>query len=87
MTTILLNIHNAGFFALDAMILAMGIFFGGISQMIAGAMEWKKGNTFGTTAFTSFGAFWLTLVGLLVLPKLGLVAAVSSTSIALYLML
>ena len=87
MTTILLNMHNAGFFALDAMILAMGIFFGGIAQMIAGVMEWKKNNTFGTTAFTSFGAFWLTLVGLLVLPKLGLAAAVSSTSIALYLML
>ena len=32
-------------------------------------MEWKKGNTFGTTAFTSYGLFWLTLVGLVLLPK------------------
>lgn len=42
MTTILLNIHNAGFFALDAMILGMGIFFGGLAQLIAGIMEFKK---------------------------------------------
>ena len=71
MTTVLLNLHNAGFFPLDSMVLGMGIFFGGIAQIIAGIMEWKKGNTFGTVAFTSYGSFWLTLVALLVLPKLG----------------
>ncbi len=57
MTTVLLNIHNAGFFENDIMILAMGIFYGGLAQVIAGIMEFKKGNTFGTTAFTSFGLF------------------------------
>lgn len=62
MTTVLLNIHNAGFFPMDTMILAMGIFYGGMAQIIAGIMEFKKGNTFGTTAFTSYGFFWLTLV-------------------------
>jgi len=72
MTTVLLNLHNAGFYPLDTMILGMGIFFGGICQIFAGIMEWKKGNTFGTVAFTSYGAFWLTLVALLILPKLGL---------------
>lgn len=71
MTTILLNIHNAGFYPLDTMILAMGIFYGGIAQIIAGIMEFKKGNTFGTTAFTSYGLFWMTLVFLLVLPEMG----------------
>ncbi|WP_434360846.1 acetate uptake transporter [Parasalinivibrio latis] len=71
MTTVLLNIHNAGFFPIDSMILAMGIFYGGLAQVIVGIMEFKKGNTFGTTAFTSYGLFWLTLVGLLVMPKLG----------------
>lgn len=70
-TTILLNLHNAGFFPLDSMILAMGIFYGGIGQVIAGFMEWKKNNTFGTVAFTSYGLFWLTLVALLLLPKTG----------------
>lgn len=71
MTTILFNLHNAGLFPLDTMILAMGIFYGGSAQVIAGIMEWKKNNTFGTTAFLSYGFFWLTLVGLLVMPVLG----------------
>lgn len=46
MTTILLNIHNAGFFPLDSMILAMGIFYGGLSQVIVGIMCFKRGDTF-----------------------------------------
>ncbi|WP_299018223.1 acetate uptake transporter [uncultured Photobacterium sp.] len=75
MTTILLNIHNAGFFPIDSMILAMGIFYGGLSQVIVGTMCFKRGDTFGTTAFTSYGLFWLTLVGLIVMPKMGLPAS------------
>ncbi|GIU22193.1 acetate uptake transporter [Shewanella schlegeliana] len=75
MTTVLLNIHNAGFFPIDSMILAMGIFYGGIAQVIVGIMCFKRGDTFGTTAFTSYGLFWLTLVGLLVMPKMGLAAS------------
>ena len=67
MTTVLLNFHNAGFYPMDTMILAMGIFYGGIAQVIAGVQEWKMGNTFGATAFTSYGFFWLTLVGLIAL--------------------
>ena len=74
MTTVLLNIHNAGFFALDSMILAMGLCVGGMGQIIAGILEFKKGNTFGMTAFTSYGFFWISLVVLLVFPKLGLSA-------------
>ena len=69
MTTVLLNLHNAGLFPVGTMILGMGIFYGGIAQVIAGVMEWKKGNTFGTVAFTSYGLFWLSLVALLMLPK------------------
>jgi succinate-acetate transporter protein len=68
MTTVLLNIHNAGFFPVSAVVLAMGIFYGGIAQIIAGIMEYKKGNTFGTTAFTSYGLFWLTLVAIWIIP-------------------
>jgi uncharacterized protein len=69
MTTVLLNIHNAGFFPLDSMILAMGLFYGGIAQVIAGILEFKKGNTFGMTAFTSYGLFWITLVALIIMPN------------------
>lgn len=71
MTTVLLNLHNAGFFTLGSMILAMGIFYGGFAQIIAGIEEWKKNNTFGATAFTSFGLFWLSFAALLILPKIG----------------
>ncbi len=70
MTTVLLNIHNAGFFPVGSMILAMGIFYGGLAQIIAGIMEYKKGNTFGTTAFTSYGLFWLSLVATWLIPGL-----------------
>ncbi|QBC43190.1 acetate uptake transporter [Iodobacter fluviatilis] len=85
MTTVLLNLHNAGAIELSAMILAMGIFYGGIAQVIAGILEWKKGNTFGTVAFTSYGMFWLTLVALLILPKLGLAESASVNSMTAYL--
>lgn len=89
MTTVLLNFHNAGFYPIDSMILAMGLFYGGLGQIIVGIMEWKKGNTFGTTAFTSYGLFWLTLVGLILLPKtdLGVAAPEKDASMALYLMM
>ncbi|MBN2355939.1 acetate uptake transporter [candidate division KSB1 bacterium] len=85
MTTVLLNLHNAGIYPLGSMILAMGIFYGGMAQIIAGIMEWKKNNTFGATAFTSYGAFWLTLVGLLVLPKLGWADAATNSAMVAYL--
>ncbi len=70
MTTVLLNIHNAGFFPIGSMILAMGISYGGIAQIIAGILEYRKGNTFGVTAFTSYGLFWLSFVFLLILPSM-----------------
>jgi succinate-acetate transporter protein len=85
MTTILLNLHNAGFYELNSMVLAMGICYGGAAQIVAGIMEWKKGNTFAVTAFTSYGFFWLSLVTLLILPKLGLSTAPNETSMAAYL--
>lgn len=84
MTTVLLNIHNAGFFPLGAMILAMGICYGGLAQIIAGILEFKKGNTFGLTAFTSYGFFWISLVVLLILPKLGLAEVTPANFMAWY---
>jgi succinate-acetate transporter protein len=85
MTTVLLNLHNAGYYELNSMILATGIFYGGLAQVIAGIIESKKNNTFGLTAFTSYGFFWLSLVGLIVLPKLGWGAAPSESAMAAYL--
>ena len=85
MTTVLLNLHNIGLYELNSMVLAMGIFYGGAAQVIAGAMEWKKNNTFGTTAFTSYGMFWLTLVALVLLPKTGAIGAPDDNAWAGYL--
>jgi succinate-acetate transporter protein len=69
LTTVLLNLVNAGIFPLDSMILAMGLAYGGLAQVIVGVMEFRRGNTFGTTAFMSYGLFWWSLVLLLVLPN------------------
>ncbi|MEI6727940.1 MAG: acetate uptake transporter, partial [Actinomycetes bacterium] len=69
LTTVLLNVHNAGLIPLSGIILAMGVFYGGIAQVIAGIMEWKKNSTFGMTAFLSYGFFWLTFVGIFAFPK------------------
>lgn len=85
LTTILLNVHNAGFTGLDAMIVSMGIFYGGIAQIIAGVFEWRKNNTFAATAFISYGSFWLTLCGIIVLPKMGLAEAPGPIAMASYL--
>ena len=68
MTTVLLNLHNAGLIHLTSVILAMGLCYGGIAQIIAGVLEFKKNNTFGGTAFVSYGFFWLSLDTILLLP-------------------
>jgi hypothetical protein len=89
MTTILLNLHNAGLFELNAMIMGMGIFVGGIAQVFAGLLEWKKNNTFGTTAFIAYGFFWLSLVALWLIPKTAVGADYRSSenAVGFYLLL
>lgn len=69
MTTVLLNLSNAGFFKMNSMILGMGLCYGGAAQVVAGVQEWKKNNIFGATAFTSYGFFWLSLVAIVLLPN------------------
>ena len=87
MTTVLLNLHNAGLFEMNSMILAMGIFYGGLAQVVAGVLESKKNNSFGMTAFISYGFFWLTLVALILLPKWNLVSAPSTNAMVAYLIM
>ena len=71
MTTILLNIHNAGLLPLSIAIVAMGICLGGLAQIIAGVRELCQGNTFAGTAFTAYGLFWWSLVLIWVNPFAG----------------
>lgn len=87
MTTILLNLHNAGLVPMGSAILAMGLLFGGVAQIIAGILEYGVGNTFGMTAFISYGAFWLTLVALIAMPHTGIVPASSPALVGSYLLL
>ncbi len=87
MSTILLNLHNVGAFPLNSMILGMGLFVGGIVQMIAGRLEFQKGNTFASVAFTLYGGFWLSLVFIFVFPQgVGAVQPSSATAMACYLL-
>jgi hypothetical protein len=70
LTTVLLNLANANIIQLNSMILAMGLFYGGLAQVIAGSMEFKKGNTFGMVAFSSYGFFWWSLVAIVLMPTI-----------------
>jgi succinate-acetate transporter protein len=85
MTTMLPNLHNAGFLRTQQHDSSMGICYGGTAQIVAGIMEWRKGNTFATTAFLSYGLFWFSLVALIILPKLGWATASNDTAMAAYL--
>jgi len=85
LTTMLLNLHNAGLFGLDTMIMGMGIMMGGLIQILVGMLEWKKNNMFGMMAFSSYGAFWISLVFIWIFPKMGLGEAPSATAMGYYL--
>lgn len=83
-TLILFSLHIAGFFALNAMVIATAIFYGGLAQIIAGILHWRRNNTFGFTAFISFGFFWLSIAGILILPALGWAKTAYSEAMAVY---
>jgi len=87
-TTVLLNLINAGLLSSDALgiVLPMGIFYGGLAQIIAGLLEARNGNTFGATAFSSYGLFWWSFVAMEVMPSLGLAPKPSSAAVACYLL-
>ena len=87
MTTVLLNLHNAGLIPLSAVILAMGLALGGAAQIIAGIMEFRANNTFGATAFTAYGFFWWSLVAIWTNPFGESIAAADEMSMGYYLAL
>ncbi len=69
LTTFVLSLANSGIVpAAGAAVLGIALFYGGIAQVAAGMWEFAKGNTFGATAFTSYGAFWLAFWWLLTNP-------------------
>lgn len=60
-TTMVLSFVNAGIIGGGAVdvVLALALFYGGLGQIIAGLLEYRRGNTFGVTAFCTYGGFWL----------------------------
>ncbi|MEV7524771.1 acetate uptake transporter [Streptomyces sp. NPDC091371] len=66
LTTFVLSLFNSGLIenaALSAVVLPVALFYGGLAQFVAGVMEFRRGNTFGTTAFVSYGSFWMSFAG------------------------
>ncbi|GHU32237.1 hypothetical protein FACS1894172_08500 [Spirochaetia bacterium] len=86
MTTVLLNLHNAGIIELSIVIVAMGLALGGTTQIIAGILEFCGGNTFGGTAFTAYGFFWISLCLIWINP-FEVIGPASEVSMAVYLFL
>ncbi|HUW65092.1 MAG TPA: acetate uptake transporter [Spirochaetia bacterium] len=63
-TTFALSAANAGLFmpkGAEGTWLPLALIFGGSVQLLAGMWEFKKGNTFGASAFSTYGAFWIAL--------------------------
>ena len=87
MTTILLNLHNAGIIELSIVIVAMGLALGGAAQIVAGVTELRIGNTFAGTAFVAYGFFWISLCIIWINPFKEAILSADKISIGFYLLL
>lgn len=79
LTTFVLSCYNAGIWGIQVgsppnVVVGLAVFYGGLAQFIAGQWEFAAGNTFGATAFTSYGAFWLAYSAILI-PWFGVIEA------------
>jgi succinate-acetate transporter protein len=89
MTTFVLSVFNANIITdakLEAVVLPLALFYGGIAQLLAGMWEFKKANTFGALAFTSYGAFWLSFAAFVKFVAPGLPAAHAYQAVGLFLL-
>ncbi len=83
LTTMVLQFHNLGWCGLGP-IVALGLIFGGLAQMVAGFQEFKCGNNFGYSAFVSYGAFWIALGVIFLLNNYGIYKS-STTDVGWFL--
>ena len=83
LTTLILQFHNLGWVG-SGPVIWLGIFFGGFAQLAAGLQEMKTGNNFGYCAFTSYGAFWISLCAMLLAGEFGVFKA-STTDVGWFL--
>jgi len=88
LTTFCLSVFNTGVFInaeLSGVVLPLALFYGGLAQLIAGIFEYKIPNTFGATAFISYGSFWLSYAALVEYVAPTLPAATAHQAVGLYL--
>ncbi|WP_199547022.1 acetate uptake transporter [Streptomyces sp. N35] len=88
LTTFVLSMFNSGLIsnaALSAVVLPLALFYGGLAQFVAGLFEFRRGNTFATTAFLSYGAFWMSFAAYVKFVVPGLPAADAHLATGLYL--
>jgi len=79
LTTFVLSCSNAGFIfpavaSGGTVVVGLAFFYGGLMQLVAGIQEFRAGNTFGATAFCSYGGFWMAL-GFILLPITGVLTS------------
>jgi succinate-acetate transporter protein len=88
-TTFVLSSFNADLISatLSAVVIPLALFYGGLAQLLAGMWEFRKGNTFGATAFTSYGAFWLSYAIFAKFIAPGLPASTAHQAAGLYLLI
>lgn len=84
LTTFVLNIVNAGLVSKEnlGMVLPLGIFYGGLAQFCAGMWEVRRGDIFGATCFSSFGAFWMAVASMVLFENMGVIAPVPREGMA-----
>ena len=85
-STVLLSLANSGLYAVDGMVLVMGVFFGGLAQTLVAVMAFRLGDTFGVTAFGGYSFLWLSFAFI----NIGAINnwwTVSATAVGWYLIL
>lgn len=85
LTTFVLSTCNAKLVPAEAtpVFLGVALFYGGLAQLLAGMWEFRKNNTFGATAFSSYGAFWLSLAIVVILESMGVIKFGEARSLAM----
>jgi succinate-acetate transporter protein len=88
MTTFVLSVFNSNMISntATAAVLPLALFYGGLAQLLAGMWEFRKGNTFGAVAFSSYGAFWLSFAAYVKFVAPGLDPAVAGDATGLFLL-
>jgi succinate-acetate transporter protein len=80
LTTFVLSVHNAGW-APDIIWVGLAVFYGGLAQFMAGMWEFRNRNTFGATAFSTYGGFWLSLGTFVLLILFGRVPTTGAAAV------